>query len=574
MITRHQLRSILLTLIMLNLLILSPIKAGMLSLKTLDHTKKKVGVLSLSAIKLWPLLHARYTMQDIDPKENEKLAEFLTNAGYIADNYRQWLSEADVQTVPILFFKSTKELLDLMDHLDGFVLTGGSEGFFEYESAASRYIEVVTAIIKKAKDINDFGRPFPIWGTCLGFEAMLLTESNLTLKRHVVDNHLKLRERIKIMDDNLESMKYFTEKELSEMEDVPILYFNHMFGISRNDVRHLPELKDKVRIGAKINTVRRRNVAAWMEFRDYPFFGTQFHPEKRPIAGANPFDQTPKYHSIPEASNEQKDPTATEGSDSSQSNQESNRPSIKKSAESSRENLNNKNQDKSDNPESTNLENHDDNEMEDSSMLSSPEALDLGEYLKISDQQNAFFNSYMDPLESSTDSEDSDNNLNSKNSKNSKSGDDAFEDGENNNDARSEESEDSEHFDQGKFDPPTPIVNNKDFDFDDVPQEFPAGSTQMEGVHVAVEHATALPNNSAESGGVDSAGIAVVIDPQQISKKYLKLVRKINHKFAKFFAHKIKAAKLKLPEKFLKKQIYWVKNIGSYYEVNLFKDNM
>ena len=527
-------------------LITHSFNAGMLSLQTLDSSNKKVGVLTLSAIKLRPLLEARYKSSDLDPSETQSIADFLTDTGYVADNYRQWLAEAHVQTVPILFYKSVKELLDLMDHLDGFVLTGGSEGFFDYESSASRYLEVVQRILQKAKDINDSGRTFPVWGTCLGFEAMLMVESGLTLKRHVVDNHLKLRERIKITSDSLESMRFFTEKELSEMEDLPLLYFNHMFGISRNDVRHLPELKDSVRIGAKINTVRRRNVAVWAEFRKYPFYGTQFHPEKRPIAGANPFDQTPKYHHEGEHKKHNDSPKADEGNNST---------------EHAKKAIQMPNNDSDDTPTTKHNENdpspepepdQDPSDMTSHNQDSTP--FDLGAYFKISNQQNAFFNSTLDPS----------NQSQSQN----------FDDGENNFDARSSESanSESEPFPHGDFDAPEPVLNNKDFDFDGDDQLFPAGSQEMLGVHVAVEHETVLPQLPSEAEGVDSAGVSLVLDPQDIPASYLKKIRIINRKFAKFFAQKINAAGAPLPEEFLKKQIYWVKNIGSYYQVNLVKD--
>ena len=165
--------------------------SGIKSLESLDQTKKKVGILSLSAIKLKPLIEERYTIGDLSAEKSKSMNDLLHNAGYVANNYTTWLESANMQAVPIVFFKSLKEIAELMDQLDGFVLTGGSESFYSYEGFESRYLKTVKFILKKAKQINDSGRVFPLWGTCLGFEALLAAESGTTLKRHKVYNHIK-----------------------------------------------------------------------------------------------------------------------------------------------------------------------------------------------------------------------------------------------------------------------------------------------------------------------------------------------------------------------------------------------
>ena len=72
-------------------------------------------------------------------------------------------------------------------------------------------------------------------------------------------------------------------------------------------------------------------------------------------------------------------------------------------------------------------------------------------------------------------------------------------------------------------------------------------------------------------GGVDDIS-APIVDPSKISPKYLKMVKKVNHKFAEFLGQFVHAYKKELPKKFLNKQIYWLKNIGSYYQVNVIRN--
>jgi anthranilate/para-aminobenzoate synthase component II len=470
-------------------------------LETFDSSKKKIGILSLSAIKLSPLIQQQYTLNSLSKQEFKSVREFLHNTGYVADNYRQWLASADIQVLPILFFESLKDILTLMDSLDGFVLTGGSESFFAYEGIPSLYLKTVEHLLRKAKEINDSGRVFPVWGTCLGFEALLVVESGATLKRHQVFNHVKLREKIQITDTSLRSVGFFTEHELDEMERIPLLYFNHMWGLSRWDILNLPELLNRVKVGAKINTEAKRNVAVWMEFKDYPFFGTQFHPEKRPVAGANPFDQKRKAQI--------EEPRESGNKDAPVSN--------------------------------------------------------LGEYSVEKLRMQSFFNSRKpgDPVD-----------LPDSNKPNIKGSGEGL---KNVVFRRVNEVEIGSSIDDGEN-------GADDIPEDEVPTNVrgvkrPEIVVKKELQHDKTRNTVFVPkvNVSSDSGdskekeGVDSIA-APLVDPKLIDPKYLKLVERINLKFADFFGGFVGNSKREISTQFLGKQILLLKNIGSYYEVNLIRN--
>jgi anthranilate/para-aminobenzoate synthase component II len=457
-------------------------KSGILNLKTLDQDKRKVGILSLSATKILPFVESSYTLKNLSAEDFTSISEFLHDAGYVADNYREWLASAEIQVVPVLFFESLKEISDLMEKLDGFVLTGGSESFYNYEGFPSLYMRTVKHILQKAKEINDSGRVFPLWGTCLGFEAIIVAESGETLNRKQVMNHVKLRETIQVTDNSLRSTQFFTEKELEDMEDIPLLYFNHMWGVSRWDIQHLPEIENKIKIGAKINTDIQRNVAVWMEFIDYPFFGTQFHPEKEPLSGANPYDQKRE--------------------------------------------------------EQIGIEKEEDEDIPLNTQDVGVEI--LGDFLIDMEKQKNFFNVLVD----------------SKNSFNNKSLE------LNEVQIRSKDSKSEEGSDE----------DSNDTDNESFAQDYT--SFELKNVHVANENEELKKLNQGVVGeGVDSIAAPIVSDPSTISKKYLNKVKRINEKFASFFASFVPKNKIKISDKFLKKQMYWLENIGSYYQVNVIRDN-
>ena len=469
-------------------------QSGIHNLHTIDQNKPKVGILSLSATKILPFVQSSYTLENLSAEEFNSMRECLHDAGYVADNYREWLKSAEIQIIPVLFFRSLKEISDLMDHLDGFVLTGGSESFYKYEGYHSLYLSAVEHILEKAKEINDGGRVFPIWGTCLGFEALVVAESGETLKRRQVMNHMKLRERVQVVDNSLRSTQFFTEKELDDMEDIPLLYFNHMWGLSRWDIQHLPELRDKVKIGAKINTDKHRNVAVWMEFVHYPFFGTQFHPEKAPMSGANPFDQKRDEQVGIEEKKDDQDAGDTE-------------------------------------------------DMQ-------PEV--LGDYMDGSKKERKFFNfrQTKEPSEKS-DEENSEAFF--------------FEKGNDKKGKKSDKRKKEKSVKNGKE------KENMSMDSEDSSE---SESERMENVHVAIENKELKERNKeiGEDEGVDSIAPPIVSDPSLISPEYLQNVRKINEKFARFFASFVKNGKFKVNKKFLEKQMYWLENIGSYYQVNVIRN--
>lgn len=71
-----------------------------------------------------------------------------------------------------------------MEDVDGLMLTGGGlDLYLNWKlKIPSKFEWKVSKIIQKIKDINDQGKQFPIWATCLGFEALIISESKYTIR--------------------------------------------------------------------------------------------------------------------------------------------------------------------------------------------------------------------------------------------------------------------------------------------------------------------------------------------------------------------------------------------------------
>ena len=88
--------------------------------------------------------------------------EFFLYRGYIMDAYVKYLESAGARIVPLVNTDPLGDTLKKMEKLNGVLFPGGNADSDDYYPFAK-------AVFEKAKDINDKGKYFPIWGTCLGF---------------------------------------------------------------------------------------------------------------------------------------------------------------------------------------------------------------------------------------------------------------------------------------------------------------------------------------------------------------------------------------------------------------------
>lgn len=242
---------------------------------------ESIGVLTLSLRHLDHLIRKH---SDRIPVNETVMEDILSNGTYISETYINWIKSVNMIPYPVDINIDIEDLLFEIEKYDGLLLTGGRELFYKSldnptEKIPAEYLEKVEKIMARVRVINDSKRHFPVWGTCLGFEAILITDSKYTLTRHEVFNQLKNTDRIHIEQSNTRSVKFFTKDELDLMEVNKLVYFNHLYGIFADEVKSNTDLLDKVEVVATIRRVN-KNVLAWYEYKHYPFVGVQFHPEK------------------------------------------------------------------------------------------------------------------------------------------------------------------------------------------------------------------------------------------------------------------------------------------------------
>ena len=88
---------------------------------------------------------------------------------YIAASYVKWLESAGARSIPIPWDASNELVDEIMSQVNGILYPGGAD--IPLSSAFHRVWEI-------AHQFNEQGQYFPIWGTCLGFEIILMLASN------------------------------------------------------------------------------------------------------------------------------------------------------------------------------------------------------------------------------------------------------------------------------------------------------------------------------------------------------------------------------------------------------------
>jgi gamma-glutamyl hydrolase len=281
----------------------------------LSETIKVVGILTLPVSKLLRTkIHENIRSSFSESQLIDELNE-LDRMSFFPASYAKWLKVQGIQVIPVDIFAPMDELRDTMNIIDGILFTGGAVPLYKPESHIevdpntspvthirefSFYSKKVQEIVKYAKQINKSGRVFPIWTTCLGFESLILGESNLNVTLANVNNS-NYASNIKLVDRSNDFVQYFDDSEINEMESQHIFYFNHEHAFFVQQFTESEILSRKYKIIAEAFSKSDPNdnpIVAIIESKRYPFYGVQFHPEKNQFETKVSVDREPQTLSL------------------------------------------------------------------------------------------------------------------------------------------------------------------------------------------------------------------------------------------------------------------------------------
>ena len=267
-------------------------------------TSTKIGILTM------PLsLSVRKKMNTLKNLSKNSKNTLYSGYSFFPTSYSKWIKKSGSEVVPLDY--NNEKIYDIINTLDGLLLTGGSTQLWidkkiniddNYEKKKfnffelSNYAKRIGSLIKIIKEINK-KRSFPIWGTCLGFEALLLLELERDFEFDRVDN-LNFNSNLNLVENSEFFNNIFNNNEKSIVEDTKknTFFFNHNYGLLTNRLTTISNFDNKFEIlaTAKGKKPELGEFVAMIKSKDYPFYAVQFHPEKlefEKIDDFNPSDE-------------------------------------------------------------------------------------------------------------------------------------------------------------------------------------------------------------------------------------------------------------------------------------------
>ncbi|BFZ03521.1 hypothetical protein BsWGS_06560 [Bradybaena similaris] len=202
---------------------------------------------------------------------------------YISITYVKYLEQAGARVVPIRGNQPLTYYQMMVNFTNGILIPGGTAGFIK--TAFGRSAQIVFGL---ALELNKKGDYYPIWGTCLGFQALCyLVEGTNLLKPTDSSNitwPLDFTEEAKTSrlfgPAPPEILRILATKNVTQNE--------HSYSILTSDF----ESSTLSKFYTKLSTNKDRKGVEFIssvEAKEYPIYGTQWHPEK------NSFNWNPNY---------------------------------------------------------------------------------------------------------------------------------------------------------------------------------------------------------------------------------------------------------------------------------------
>jgi gamma-glutamyl hydrolase len=202
---------------------------------------------------------------------------------YVAAGYVKWIEASGGRAVPIRFYASDDELHRLFKSINGLVFAGGLTWLW----LDAPYVIQARKMFNWAVAENDKGNPFPIHGTCLGFQLLQILVSNVSRDDLLIDTDSVAHATTLEFSPEAMTSKLFSTMDrdlMSKLSDSTynLAIQNHMYGVPPEHYERWPIIKKWYNI---LTWSKDRNgtvYASTLEGKKYPFFGTQWHPEKPP----------------------------------------------------------------------------------------------------------------------------------------------------------------------------------------------------------------------------------------------------------------------------------------------------
>jgi len=196
---------------------------------------------------------------------------------YLAASYVKYLEAAGARVVPVNYYATNAEIDNLVGSLNGFFFPGGGSSF--PSSAQYLFDKVVAA--------NKNGNFLPLWGTCMGFQWLLIAASKnsniLDPKNGQMDSY-NLSIPLDFVSGSIATQSKLFGSAPSDIVDIlatqNVTMNNHHYGIFTEHFQSTTSLSSFFRLISTNKDRQGVEFVSTIESFDYPIFGSQWHPEK------------------------------------------------------------------------------------------------------------------------------------------------------------------------------------------------------------------------------------------------------------------------------------------------------
>jgi len=228
----------------------------------------------------------------IDPEVRAELESYryLIPASYVG-----WIGQAGGRVLPILLDQSDAYYREIFERTNGILFPGGNQGIEPHDI----YTEEGELLFRLAVQANDAGDHYPLWGTCLGFEELfvLLTGNGDVISQDVMATNLALSLRLTPGARNSRLFRSFPADLVRALRTRDITFNSHDHGLLVSEYLSNREIRSFFRMLSYNRAPSGPLFVSTVEARDYPFYGTQWHPEKNNFEWSQNADYSNMPHS-------------------------------------------------------------------------------------------------------------------------------------------------------------------------------------------------------------------------------------------------------------------------------------
>lgn len=194
---------------------------------------------------------------------------------FVESDYIKYLEAFGARVVPMRGNESPEYYEKLFNSINGALFPGGGADLY-----SSNYFKIGKFMFNKAKQAFDKGDYFPIWGTCLGSQLLgvLTAGKNLLKPTNSLNITLNLNFNPDIATSRL--LQNMSKEIWNNLATKHFTQNNHQYSLLFKDFQATPELSDFLRVLTTSVDRDNKTFVSLFEAKKYPFYGSQFHPEK------------------------------------------------------------------------------------------------------------------------------------------------------------------------------------------------------------------------------------------------------------------------------------------------------